>query len=61
MSWYRTTWTSSTSTRPGRLPLFISGSEREHAITIADAVKRLENFLLDGLCPEHDLAVAAAA
>lgn len=45
----------------GTAPLFISGSELEHAITIADAVKRLENFLLDGLCPEQDLAVAAAA
>ena len=65
MSWYRTA---------GTAPLFISGSELEPAIAIADAVKRLENFLLDGRrqegrpavfkttgMPWQDLAIAAAA
>jgi ornithine cyclodeaminase/alanine dehydrogenase-like protein (mu-crystallin family) len=35
-------------------PLFIGGSELGQAIAIPDAIKRLENFLLDGFDPEHD-------
>lgn len=37
----------------GMAPLFIGASELGR-ISIPDAVKRLENFLLDGFDPEHD-------
>jgi ornithine cyclodeaminase len=35
-------------------PLFISRSDLEKTVTIPDAVRELENFLLDGFDPEHD-------
>lgn len=35
-------------------PVFIDGSDVAKAVTIQDAVTRLENFLLDGFDPEHD-------
>jgi ornithine cyclodeaminase/alanine dehydrogenase-like protein (mu-crystallin family) len=34
--------------------VFISGADLEKAITIPDAVRELENFLLNGFDPEHD-------
>lgn len=35
-------------------PIFISRSDLGKAITVPDAVRELENFLLDGFDPEHD-------